>query len=627
MCAADLMLRPLLTGLPPTNTAFNASNVLDWNKLDRFDDYLTHKTGNPTKDAQLTHKTIDIIELSDDDQPTPSTGTFHAETITEEKPVLRDIINLGEAGAFGYLASEAGGANPEGQIVVTRTEKVECVVDLTEVPERFPVPEVDTAFILDFSRDRRAKQETKGGKPKGLGAFLKAERTDAEDMSLTREIFSRELIQNQTDSGSAAGRTASFFRVVQRYKTRGCPKSGCAGVPVLKSIESNDGKVTFIGCEKWVKGEKWAHTYAAIPADVDETILGTYLDGSALPPADLETHGDAEGLCARLIHPRHGKQKECPHVHLREGKVVTGMMVPHACPVTKIVYTSKDPAVQKCVVMFRGRHSHPPWPMEKPGHAAKEDVKKCVAVAGILGETGGHLNSSHTTQAILGTSLDIKHPAFRDTRRLRDEVSRIKAGATPSGLLWAGILDEYANDLKLPLAQRYIHQIRMDGEIIAVAMVADLAALLHDAGVRFLEGDITFKRTNGEMNEWEAAIWYTLTKELEGHHRSTVKQVTGKSVGFKVFDPKGNLYSIHFDMEAAQDQGLGAWLSKMVLDDPVLRALFPSIDPDKLVQFILKLCSVHLERSTDELVPLVGQKTVDYLNRIRGLSDAADIEN
>ncbi|KAJ7430815.1 hypothetical protein B0H11DRAFT_902572 [Mycena galericulata] len=575
-------------GLPPTNTVFNASNVLDWIKLDKFDDYLTQKTGNPTKDAQLAHKTIDIIELSDDDsdQPAPSTGTSRAETITEEKPVLRDIINLcdsdsdAEAPPAGIKVEvklepsvtshqEPAGRIRKGKIVVTRTEKVERVVYLTDVPERFPVPEVDTAFILDFSRDSRAKQETKGGKPKGLDAFLKAEdqdswgkgtngstsretalkildgipsrrsthkcnggykceffdpqlladyqRTDAEDMSLTREIFSRELIQNQTDSGSAAGRTASFFRVVQRYKTRGCPKLGCAGVPVLKKRRegpSNDGKLMFIGCGKWVKGEKWAHTFAAIPADVDETILGTYLDGSALPPADLETHGDAEGLCARFIHPRHGKQKECPHVHLRDGKVVTGMMVPHACPVTKIVYTSKDPAVQKCVVMFRGRHSHPPWPMEKPGHAAKEDVKKCVAVAGILGETGGHLNSSHTTQAILGTSLDVKHPAFRDTRRLRDEVSRLKAGATPAGLLWAGILEEYANDLKLPLAQRYVHQIRMDGEIkIAVAMVPELAALLHDAGVRFLEGDITFKRTKGEMNEWEAAIWYTLTKE------------------------------------------------------------------------------------------------------------------
>ncbi|KAJ6565174.1 hypothetical protein DFH09DRAFT_1081835 [Mycena vulgaris] len=95
----------------------------------------------------------------------------------------------------------------------------------------------------------------------------------------------------------------------------------------------------------------------------------------------------------------------------------------------------------------------------------------------------------------------------------------------------------------------------------------------------------------------------------------------------QAFHPKGNLYSIHFYMEAAQVQGLGTWLSKMVLEDPALRALFPNIDPDKLVQLILKLCSVHLERSTDPLAPLVGQRTVNYLNRIRGLSDPTDIEN
>ncbi|KAJ7110234.1 hypothetical protein C8R43DRAFT_1160417 [Mycena crocata] len=177
-------------------------------------------------------------------------------------------------------------------------------------------------------------------------------------------------------------------------------------------------------------------------------------------------------------------------------------------------------------------------------------------------------------------------------------------------------------------------------------MNPELAALLHDTGVRFVEGDITFKRMKGEMNEWEAAIWYTPTVERVTIARiytnscskeafthlfdaffSTVKKVTGKAVRFKAFDPKGNLYSIHFDMEAAQVQGLGAELAKMVLADPALRAVFPSIDPDKLVQLVLKLCSVHLERSTDELLPLVGQKTVDYLNRIRGLSDPQDIAN
>ncbi|KAJ7256061.1 hypothetical protein C8J57DRAFT_1651496 [Mycena rebaudengoi] len=322
-------------------------------------------------------------------------------------------------------------------------------------------------------------------------------------------------------------------------------------------------------------------------------------------------------------------------------------MILHPCTAQKIVYTSKDPNVPKCVVIFRGLHSHPPWPAEKPGHAAKEDVKRCMDAGGVLGETGGHLNNSRVTQVVLGASIDIKHPAFRDTRRLRDEVSKLKSDGTPAGLLWAGILADYEGDLKLPLAKRYVHHVHMSGETkIAVAMNPELAALLHEDGVRFIEGDITFKRTKGEMNEWEAAIWYTpslervtvariytnaFSKEAFTHlfdaFFGTVKKVTGKSVRFKAFDAKGNIYSIHFDMEAAQVQGLGAWLSSMVIEDPALRALFPCIDPDKLVQFVLKLCSVHLERSTDGLVPLVGQETVNYLNCIRGLSDPVDIAN
>lgn len=77
---------------------------------------------------------------------------------------------------------------------------------------------------------------------------------------------------------------------------------------------------------------------------------------------------------------------------------------------------------------------------------------------------------------------------------------------------------------------------------------------------------------------------------------SAIQQVTGKSVRFKVFDPKGNIFSFHFDMEAAQVQGFGAALSKIVHGDPALRAIFPSMDSDILVQYLLKLCSVHFER-------------------------------
>jgi hypothetical protein len=193
---------------------------------------------------------------------------------------------------------------------------------------------------------------------------------------------------------------------------------------------------------------------------------------------------------------------------------------------------------------------------------------------------------------------------------------------------------EYESDLKLPVAERYVHQLRMDGVMkLAVAMDPELGALLHDAGVRYIMGDITFKRTKGKFNEWEATIWYTDTYERKSlstasarcYHLieelgltvtriyinsstkeafvhlfdaffTTVKNVTGRPLRFKVFYETGNIFSIHFDMEAAQVQGLGVSLSKIVSDDPDLRARFPVHDPDTLVQYVVKLCSVHFER-------------------------------
>ncbi|KAJ7272454.1 hypothetical protein C8J57DRAFT_1507303 [Mycena rebaudengoi] len=212
-----------------------------------------------------------------------------------------------------------------------RSPSVEAVKEEEEIPARWTVSNVDTAYILDFSNDSRVKQESDGKKPKGFDQFLKKE--------------------------------------------------------------------------------------------------------------DQDSYGKA-------------------HVHFRDGVSVTAKMILHPCTAQKIVYTSKDPNIPKCVVIFRGLLSHPPWPAEKPGHAAKEDVKRCMDAGGVLGETGGHLNNSHVTQVVLGSSIDIKHPAFRNTRRLREEVSKLESDGTPAGLLWA----DYKDDLKLPLAKRYVHHVHMSGE-------------------------------------------------------------------------------------------------------------------------------------------------------------------
>ncbi|KAK6981309.1 hypothetical protein R3P38DRAFT_3234310 [Favolaschia claudopus] len=229
------------------------------------------------------------------------------------------------------------------------------MVELSEIPERFPGSEVDTAFILDCSGDERAKKETKRGKPKSFDAFPKEEdqdswgkgsngstsrdtkcavlvdiptcrsthkcngaykcelfdpellngyeRVNAEDLSLTRKIFDLQLSQNRVDSGFAARKCVSI---------RGCKKPGCRGHLVLRKLKAAPNADA---------DDAFGHTYA-IPSEVDESLYATYHNGSVVRPSIHEKHGDDTGLCAQLMHPRHGKQDECPHVHHRDGKIV-----------------------------------------------------------------------------------------------------------------------------------------------------------------------------------------------------------------------------------------------------------------------------------------------------------------
>ena len=78
-----------------------------------------------------------------------------------------------------------------------------------------------------------------------------------------------------------------------------------------------------------------------------------------------------------------------------------------------------------------------------------------------------------------------------------------------------GIVELYDKDLKnLEPEEQYIWHLRMEGSIkLVVTANPVLAALIHEA--RFIVCDYTFKRTNGELNEWEVAVWRGATNERE----------------------------------------------------------------------------------------------------------------
>ncbi|KAJ7444486.1 hypothetical protein FB451DRAFT_1434374 [Mycena latifolia] len=671
---------------------FSASNRMNWVKVDNSiinaQEPRTEARHEPSKPQPSKRPSAEVIEISDDDEPAPPRKKRVQHNIKEPK-VEPKVEPLSTPIPPTTAPKVTKKFSKDGRILISARESVEKVVLLKEIPGRMPVSDTDTAYIFDFSDSdsRIARSETYRGKPKNLDRVLKHEdqdswglgtngstaretkltilgdlpsrrsthfckggfrceffdlelldgyeRDDPDDMTLTQHIFARELKQSKNDSGTSAAVTASFFRYVQK-KTQ-CDLAGCSGKPVLKRRRngpSDAGKELFVGCSDWRKAQEYSHTYISIPSGVGEIDLGRLMDGE--PVEDVDE--DEQPSCSRLMHPRHAKQRDCPHTHFRDGKLVVGHMVPHSCPVKKIVYTSQDLNVKMLVVIFRGRHSHPPWPAEKPNLAAKEDLEKCLTSMGTIGATGGRLNNSATTKAILGSDLAVKHPAFRNKRRLRDAVLSRKDSSTPTGLLWAGILDKYEQDLELSPDLRYIHIIRMEEDLkVAVTMDSFLANLVHE--VQYLVPDFTFKRIKGLLNEWEVAVWLDEEKERVSITRvycnkatamaffyifdgffMAIKQVTGRPVRFKAFDPEGNIISINFDMEAAQVQGFAMALLKL------LGETAPETDPDIIVRYVVKLCTVHFTRSTDALVGAVGQATVDYLNRIRGLKRPEDIE-
>ena len=81
------------------------------------------------------------------------------------------------------------------------------------------------------------------------------------------------------------------------------------------------------------------------------------------------------------------------HTHFHQGHSVPGRLAQLKCPAKKIVYTSKNPQNSKVVVIFQGRHSHPPWSKEKPSTNAKNDLQHCLDMFGILGATADRVDS------------------------------------------------------------------------------------------------------------------------------------------------------------------------------------------------------------------------------------------
>ncbi|KAJ3717519.1 hypothetical protein C8R42DRAFT_644744 [Lentinula raphanica] len=172
-----------------------------------------------------------------------------------------------------------------------------------------------------------------------------------------------------------------------------------------------------------------------------------------------------------------------------------------------------------------------------------------------------------------GKTPETLHPALSDSQQLRRIIKTEKAKHFPHGTGWNGIWYEYEKGMKKPISERYIHQIvtSITGGRIIFTLVPGLIKLIHD--MKQIQGDGTFKRVEGEFDEYEITVWHeatarTLTiawiyfdkkdiptyKSIFNGLQELVRHLTGKDLRFKALHPEGNLLAFRSDMELAELQ-------------------------------------------------------------------------
>ncbi|KAJ7725532.1 hypothetical protein B0H16DRAFT_1718490 [Mycena metata] len=143
----------------------------------------------------------------------------------------------------------------------------------------------------------------------------------------------------------------------------------------------------------------------------------------------------------------------------------------------------------------------------------EDAYRKAVQAVGLIGTTVAKVDNAlllSSTRLLLGGQRPGQYaPALYSKRIKQDMIAREKK-KYPAGLGIAGAYDLYRQDLDKPLAERYIHRFQHapDGGLITFTCFTALLSLLDDPGVKTFEDDTTFKRIEGDVNEWEVVIFY-----------------------------------------------------------------------------------------------------------------------
>ncbi|KAJ7663311.1 hypothetical protein DFH06DRAFT_1395515 [Mycena polygramma] len=565
---------------------------------------------------------------------------------------------------------------------------VERIEYFTEIPSVMPVPRRRTAFVLDCSAPKfdildehgtlipvevlaKGQDNDSWHGPSGAGdppvdvTFAPGEppiscrrkRNDCKGchhcsqldntlVDVTRyelEVGSRDVVlaaQRDTrrhEGDTAEKRATAFFDRVKSTKCTARRSDGelCDGKPKL--MEKKEGKsrghIYWVACDGWTPAFKEHHRTHSIPDNVEDDLIYKLFKNQPLANDDsLDTNP-----CSRIVHPHiGGKRKHCHHPHIVNGVALTECpIIKRPCPCKRTYYIPIDPTIRK-ILIFHPKgvpHNRPVPPPLKMSAVTKSKYSQCVQAVGLLGTTVAKVDNAASTRLLLNGQKPGQYtPALQNKRIKQDLIAREKKKKYPAGLGVTGVYDLYRQDLEKPLDERYIHRFehRADGGLIIFTCYTRLLALLDDPGVEAFEDDTTFKRIEGEFNEWEVVIFYDALERAVTLARAYINradtafferrfdifreiktEATGKDIRFARFMPNGNLLVMNADMEAAQV--LGAARSILKTNVPSFSGI-TTLDPQLSATFFIKFCAGHAQRPIPDFKGLVSS---DEYNRIK----------
>ncbi|KAJ7189141.1 hypothetical protein C8R46DRAFT_1184332 [Mycena filopes] len=518
-----------------------------------------------------------------------------------------------------------------------RVRRIEYISEDSDLPSVWPIPRIPTVFVLDGEDEKYRINNPETGDLLGLDRIIRDADNDAwtsvpgsgdstaKSVRATRfeldptartEVLAAEA-ETRRSEGTTPEQHAAIFMSIIRSSTCTAVDSNqkkCGGGPILKAKPQGSSRnhQYFVACSGWRPNFKELHRTHQIPDHVDENILARFLAGQSIADGDEK---DTKP-CSKFVSPRTGfHQRFCLGIEQ------------HKCLAKRAIYIPVDTSIRKALIVNNQTgHNHPMPTLTKVSLKTKETYKKLIKAAGVVGATVSKVDNAASTKVILGgKSVTGFAPALHSTRVKRDMVREVKKEKYPSGLGIAGALELYAYHLTKPLPDRYMHSYitTPGGGICIITFVPALLKFLDDPGVTSFDGDTTYKRIDGKMNEWELTAFLKIVLRIASIVRAYINrastdffvaffdelqrvklEVTGKPIAFKKLVPGGNLLVMNSDMDAAQI--LGFTTSAMKLNVPEHSHIPMDTPPQKVAPEIVKICWRHAKEPVLDFKSLVS---------------------